>query len=963
MKKTISILTDVVVTMIIIFGLILFASSFMSDAPDTPFADIKDAIKTTYTNAAEVSDIQNGWWNKDESDTDIPPEEPDYDCDSEGHVYGEVNYVWNGYTSCVAQRTCSKCDYTQKEYAEIASSVLKTATCLEDGRVNSVATFTNAIFETQEKTSVVDKLGHNFSNSFTIDVKATCTSPGAKSKHCMRCDATKDATIIPATGHNPENGYCKNCGASVNCTSHLYGSATYTWNEPTICTAEMRCISCGYVYKENATITSTVTKEATCTENGIRVYTATFKNELLATQTGQETILSTGHSVVNGYCTICGKAVACDTHTYEKVSYKWNSYTSCVAEMSCVSCGYVYTENASITSAVTKKATCTESGTKTHTAIFQHDLLKTQKTQETVPATGHSVSNGVCTICGQQVACTTHKYSVVRYNWEGYTSCTAEGTCTRCGQTESENAKITSTVTTEAGCETEGVKVYTATFTNTAFKAQTRQGTIPATGHSVSNGYCVNCGEAVVCTTHTYEKVTYKWNGYTSCVAEMSCVSCGYVYTENASITSALTKAATCTESGTKTHTAIFQHDLLETQTTQETIPATGHSSSNGVCTICGEQVACTTHKYSVVRYTWNGYTSCTAQGTCTRCGQVNSEEALVTSSITKEASCIESGTRMHTATFQNESFKSQTTEETIPATGHQMVNGICTSCGHTEETNTPEENISIAGLYDANNNLVLSWEDSGINATCSNARTILANYPDVIHIVIPDSVTSIGNLAFRSCSNLKSVLMSDSVTSIGTGAFNGCSSLESITLSNNLTSIGGNAFNGCSSLTSITLPDSITSIGRSAFAFCTNLRSIKIPNSVTSIGEHTFDGCTNLQSVIIPDGVTSIGNTAFGNCEGLLSITIPNSVTNIDYQAFKGCISLTSVALSDGMTCLDSGLFMSCTSLSSITIPDSITSIGTDTFKDCTNLKTIYYSGTATGEPWGAENATVVKE
>ena len=99
-----------------------------------------------------LSDIQNGWWNKDESDTDIPPGEPDYDCDSEGHVYGEVNYVWNGYTSCVAQRTCSKCDYTQKEYAEIASSVLKTATCLEDGRVNSVATFTNAIFETQEKT-------------------------------------------------------------------------------------------------------------------------------------------------------------------------------------------------------------------------------------------------------------------------------------------------------------------------------------------------------------------------------------------------------------------------------------------------------------------------------------------------------------------------------------------------------------------------------------------------------------------------------------------------------------------------------------------------------------------------------------------------------------------------------------------------------------------------------------------
>ena len=96
----------------------------------------------------------------------------------------------------------------------------------------------------------------------------------------------------------------------------------------------------------------------------------------------------------------------------------------------------------------------------------------------------------------------------------------------------------------------------------------------------------------------------------------------------------------------------------------------------------------------------------------------------------------------------------------------------------------------------------------------------------------------------------VKDLVIPNSVTSIGDYAFYECSGLTSVTIPNSVTSIGTYAFRGCSGLTSVTIPNSVTSIWRATFADCSRLTSGTIPNSVTSIGEHAFANCSELLDV-----------------------------------------------------------------------------------------------------------------
>ena len=251
------------------------------------------------------------------------------------------------------------------------------------------------------------------------------------------------------------------------------------------------------------------------------------------------------------------------------------------------------------------------------------------------------------------------------------------------------------------------------------------------------------------------------------------------------------------------------------------------------------------------------------------------------------------------------------------------------------QPTNIKEANISRSITYKDKEYLVIAINN-------------LAFYRSLLEsIVIPDSVTLIGENAFCGCSLLKSIVIPDSVNTIGKDAFSRCSSLKNILISNGVTTIEDRVFYNCISLESIVIPDSIIAIGDDVFLECRALTSITVGENNKAY--KSIDG--NLYS---KDGKTLI---KYATGKNDTTFAIPNNVEAIESRAFYYCTSLTSVVIPNGVKTIGSSAFEECASLTSITIPDSITEIGAYAFFLCESLEyneydNAYYLGN-NGNPY----------
>lgn len=178
-------------------------------------------------------------------------------------------------------------------------------------------------------------------------------------------------------------------------------------------------------------------------------------------------------------------------------------------------------------------------------------------------------------------------------------------------------------------------------------------------------------------------------------------------------------------------------------------------------------------------------------------------------------------------------------------------------------------------------------------------------NY-NITKIVIPNSITTLGDHSFYGCLNLATAKFANDIqlSTIDKFAF-AYSGITSIEIPNSGVEIKGAAFSDCTQLTNIVLPDSVSIVETGIFANCTSLSNIQLPNTMTNIPAYTFKGCSGLTNITIPSQVTTIGSNAFRNCNSLVKIDCTN-VTSVpileDQYVFNGISSTCKIVVPDAL-------------------------------------------------------------
>jgi len=156
--------------------------------------------------------------------------------------------------------------------------------------------------------------------------------------------------------------------------------------------------------------------------------------------------------------------------------------------------------------------------------------------------------------------------------------------------------------------------------------------------------------------------------------------------------------------------------------------------------------------------------------------------------------------------------------------------------------------------------------------------------------VIIPDTinglpVTAIGDAVFKQKFNVTSVTFGGSVTSIGSWAF-AYTSVTNMVIPNSVTNLGDYVMYSCYGLLSVVIPGSVPNIGSFAFSDCTHLGNITLLDGVSSVGTNAFAD-DNFGSMVIPGSVTNLAYEAFAGCYNLSSLYYEGDAPYADPYAF----------------------------------------------------------------------------
>ena len=291
------------------------------------------------------------------------------------------------------------------------------------------------------------------------------------------------------------------------------------------------------------------------------------------------------------------------------------------------------------------------------------------------------------------------------------------------------------------------------------------------------------------------------------------------------------------------------------------------------------------------------------------------------------------------------------------------------------------------AGAVDADDELVGANIQDGV---------LLGYYGLGGDIVLPNTVTKIGDEALKGNKKITGITIPASVRDIGNNAFEGCINLERVTFTSPDKATGNllirlSAFKDCTSLIDVEIPARTYQIVGNIFKGCTSLMNVKvnannpyyytedgvlfgpalveyspkyddnyallsypagrqgsytIPSTVhdkviDQIWTSGFEGASGLTDITISPSIGRLGTSAF-EATSLTNVVIPDTVERVDPAVFQNCTSLVSVKLPEGLSEIDQYMFANCIRLQHVDMPDSITKINIYAFHNCTSLTSL---------------------
>ena len=284
-------------------------------------------------------------------------------------------------------------------------------------------------------------------------------------------------------------------------------------------------------------------------------------------------------------------------------------------------------------------------------------------------------------------------------------------------------------------------------------------------------------------------------------------------------------------------------------------------------------------------------------------------------------------------------------------------------------KTETADGGVRITEYVGSKKEISVPAAIGGVPVT-SIAASAFADRTDVTVLVIPDSVTSIGEGILKGCTALTALqtplLGADASAKaqylgylFGADGYQNNprdipSSLKYVRIGGALETVPAYALYDCNDLVCVELPETLRTIDRFAFYNCASLKSVIGIERVTSFGAYALSYCKEMNLLTLGEGTEKIGFAAFEGCTALRAMTLPfvgGSLTENTYLGYvfgaehpdfaKGYypLGLARVVLLDSCSTLGNYAFYECETLKEIVLPATVKSVGVRAFYGCVAL------------------------